>query len=357
MNPEKRKMLIVDDEGINRLVLSELFNAQFDLLNAANGEEALELIKEHRESIAMVLLDLLMPVMDGFGVINGMIELELGDKIPVIMITSESDDEKILEGYTLGVSDIVSKPFNPDIVVRRVNNVIALYSHQQELEEKLAEQKIMLEQQSARLRMSTQFVIDALSTTVEFRSLESGQHIQNVRKLTGLFLEQLSKLGYDYGLSDEDAETISNVSVMHDIGKIAIPDAILQKPGKLTHEEFEIMKTHTIKGCEIIESVSFGQDKYTYRYCYDICRSHHERWDGRGYPDGLKGDDIPIWAQVTSLADVYDALTSPRVYKPAYAHDEAIDMILNGECGEFNPQLMEALKLLRHSLPDLIHML
>ena len=212
----------------------------------------------------------------------------------------------------------------------------------------LKEQKEKLENQAKRLKQSNQFVIDILSTTVEFRSFESGEHIKRIRTLTHSLLEQITAY---YPLSPEEIEIIGNASAVHDIGKIAIPDSILLKPGPLTSEEFAIMKTHTIRGCEILSSLTHVQDQEYFTYCYDVCRYHHERWDGNGYPDGLKGDEIPIWAQATSLADVFDALTSKRVYKDSYTHDEAIKMILDGKCGVFNPKLLDCLG----SIKDLFH--
>ncbi len=340
MSRDKKKLLVVDDVQLNRVILADLFEQEYEVLEAENGQKALELILQYRDQLAIVLLDIVMPVMDGFQVLKQMTELGLMHTIPVIMITGESDDEKTLMGYALGVSDLVSKPFNPEIVSRRVSNVVKLYSHQQELERQLREQKEILEQQARRIRQSNQFVIDALSTTVEFRNMESGEHIMRVRILTKIFLEELREF---YPLTDEQIETISNVSAMHDIGKIVISDSILLKPGPLTKAEFEIMKTHTIRGCEMLDTLNYTQDEESYRYSYDICRHHHERWDGSGYPDGLKGDEISIWAQATSLADVYDALTSERVYKKAYSHEETIRMILSGQCGAFNPKMLDML--------------
>ena len=351
MSRQQKKLLVVDDIPINRLILADLFQEEYEVLEAENGQQALELILQYREQIAIVLLDIVMPVMDGFQVLERMAKLDLIQTIPVIMITGESDDEKTLMGYALGVSDIISKPFNPKIVSRRVNNVVKLYSHRQELERELQKQKEMLEQQARRIHQSSQFVIDALSTTVEFRNMESGEHILRVRTLTRIFLEEMREF---YPLTDEQIKTIANVSAMHDIGKIVISDAILLKPGPLTEEEFEIMKTHTIRGCEILDTLNYTQDEESYRYSYDICRHHHERWDGRGYPDGLKGDEISIWAQATSLADVYDALTSERVYKQAYSHEETIRMILNGECGAFNPRLLDMLVRVEGTLQEKI---
>ncbi len=351
MKYPKRKILLVDDVEINRVILHGLFEEQFEVLEAANGQEALDLMRAHEGSLSIVLLDLMMPVMDGFAVLREMNESGMIRTLPVIIITGENDDETMLESYGYGVADLVNKPFNPDVVQRRVSNVIDLYDHRRHLEQKLAEQKQMLDEQTQRLRQSNQFVIDALSTSVEFRSLESGQHIKRIRVLTKVLLESMGDI---YPIPQDEIEIISNASAMHDIGKIAIPDAILLKPGRLTSEEYEVMKTHTVRGCEILESLNYTQEEEYYRYCYEICRHHHERWDGRGYPDGLKGDEISIWAQATSLADVYDALTSKRVYKPAYSHDEAIRMIFNGECGAFNPKMLDCLERVQHSLRDTI---
>ncbi len=258
--------------------------------------------------------------------------------MPVVLIMSESGDEKKIAGYNLGVADIIAKPFSPEIVLRRVNNICDLYSHKKEMARRLHNQKAMLETQAQYLRQSNQFIIDALSTVVEFRNLESGEHIKRIRSLVRIILESLRKY---YPLSRMEIEAISSASVIHDIGKIAIPDNILLKPGKLTPEEFEIMKSHTIRGCEMLGAIENIDDKDYYAYCYDICRHHHERWDGRGYPDGLKGDEISVWAHATALADTYDALTSKRVYKDAIPHEEAVRMILSGECGAFDPNMME----------------
>ncbi len=341
------KLLVVDDVEINRAIIQNLFEEQFEVIEAENGLEAIEHIRKYGTDIAIVLLDIVMPVMDGFEVLKEMNRTRIISNVPVILITGEDDDEKELVGYGLGVSDLVKKPFNPDIIIRRVNNVVDLYSYKKDLEKKVDEQRGILESQELRLRQSNQFVIDALSTAVEFRSLESGEHINRVRTITRLLLENITDY---YPLSDEEIEIISSAAAMHDIGKIAIPDAVLMKPGKLTSDEYEMMKTHTIRGCEILASLNYTQDEEYYHFCYEICRHHHERWDGRGYPDGLKGDEISIWAQATSVADVYDALTSKRVYKDSYTHDQAIAMILGGECGVFNPRLMECLERISEQL-------
>ncbi len=343
----KKKLLVVDDIDLNRLILAELFSEQYDVLEAENGQQALGFVVAYGDDIAVVLLDLIMPVMDGFMVLQAMQKSGIINTVPVILITGENDDEMAIRCYALGASDLVKKPFNPEIVVRRVNNVAALYAHRQEQEQKLREQKEMLEKQGDRLRQANQFVIDALSAAVEFRDSESGEHIKRIRLLTKTILQAVRG---QYPLSDEAIEIIAGAAAMHDIGKIAIPDAILLKPGPLTEAEFEVMKTHALRGCEILQSLNYTQDPEYYTYCYDICRHHHERWDGKGYPDGLKGDETPIWAQATSLADVYDALTSRRVYKDACSHDEAVRMIMDGECGAFNPGMLRRFEQVQNDL-------
>jgi putative two-component system response regulator len=340
MSAERRNILIVDDIELNREILYELFHDQYNVLEAENGQVALDLIAEYGQTIAIVLLDIVMPVLDGFGVLKNMILNKSIETIPVIMITAESDEEKALLGYSMGVVDIINKPFNPDIVRRRVQNTVDLFLHKFYLEDMVERQTKKLELQNEQLKMSNTFVIDALSTAVEFRDHESGQHITRIRALTKILLETLSDLNEKYRLPPEEINDIASASAMHDIGKIAISDLVLLKPGRLTAEEFTIMKTHTTEGCAILESINFTGDIAYYKYCYDICRHHHERWDGRGYPDGLAGDEIPLWAQVVSLADVYDALTNDRVYKPAIEHDVSVKMIMDGECGIFNPELL-----------------
>jgi putative two-component system response regulator len=342
--------LVVDDIDINRLIISELFTGRYEVIEASNGKEALEIIDDDASDLAIVLLDMVMPVMDGFGVLKAMNESGKINSIPVILVTSEDDDEMSLESYSLGVSDVIHKPFNASIVNQRVTNVIDLYVYKNHLEEKLVEQKDELIKQEGRIKQMNSSLIDTLSATVEFRDLESGKHIQRTRLLIKLILENLRD---KYSITDEQIELISSASALHDVGKIAIPDAVLLKPGRLTPEEYDVMKTHTTRGSEIIERLDMLQDEEYYTYCHDICRHHHERYDGKGYPDGLTGEEIPVWAQAAALTDVYDALTSKRVYKDAYSHEQAIDMIMNGECGMFNPQLIEVMQKISPQLKAL----
>lgn len=334
MENERASILVVDDLELNRAILCELFSKDYNVIEAENGVQALELIEKHNFEIAVVLLDLVMPVMGGMDVLRIMSKRHWIERIPVIMISADSSVDAALQGYNLGVTDFISKPFNPEIVRQRIGNTVELFRHRFKLES-------MLAQQAARLKKTTSFVIDALSTAVEFRSGESGQHIRRVRGITRTLMTKMAKSYPQYKITSDFIDTVSEASAMHDIGKIAIPDSILLKPGKLTPDEFEIMKTHTTQGCKLLENLRYTQDDLFYDQCYMICRHHHERWDGRGYPDGLSGDDIPLSAQVVSIADVYDALTSERVYKNAFSHEAAVDMMMNGECGVFNPLLLK----------------
>lgn len=280
-----------------------------------------------------------MPELDGFGVLRYLAANDLLEQIPVLMITSEGAEASLAAAYDLGAADVVQKPFNRNIVKKRLRNIIDLYTQKNNLRETVRQQTRSLEMQARKLREANDQMIDALSTVIEYRSLESGQHTRRLRGFTKLLLSALPPSRYRF--SPDEIEVISRASAMHDIGKIAIPDSVLLKPGRLTPEEFEIMKTHTVKGCEIVRRLrSLDNDTYL-KYCREICRWHHERWDGSGYPDGLSGDQIPVSAQVVALADVYDALTHKRVYKDAYSIPQTVGMILRGECGAFSPVLLE----------------
>lgn len=350
--PKRKTILIADDVELNRAILCELFQEKYNILEAENGARALALIEQHLEELSVILLDVVMPVMDGFEVLRNLRSRCWIERVPVILITAENNESTALEGYTIGVSDIINKPFNPEIVNRRVENIIELHEHKRYLEERLQEQYEKLEQQAQKLKQTHAFVIDTLSTVVEFRNCESGSHIRRIQKITRTLLEMLSSRYEEYRFSEDSISMITDAAALHDIGKIAIPDSVLLKPGRLTPEEYEIMKTHTTRGCEILESLNYAQDEEYFHYCYEICRHHHERWDGNGYPDHLRGNQISIWAQVVSLADVYEALTSERVYKPPYTHQQAVSMIMNGECGAFNPQLLKCFTTVADSLRE-----
>lgn len=337
---EKNTILIVDDVDVNRAILGNIFEEQYAIMEAGDGEEAIAKLNAHQNDIALVFLDLQMPNKNGLDVLKYMNETSLINLIPVIMITGEATVDSDVKAYKLGASDIIYKPFEPAIVIRRALNIIELYEHRIYLEKKLEKRTAQLRESQSKLEKNNDFLINALSSVVEFRSLESGEHIKRVKTFTGILLYHLQQMYPEYNLSDEQLKLIVNASALHDIGKIAISDEILLKPGKLTKDEFEIMKTHTTRGCEILEMFKQEENEF-YQYCYDICRYHHERYDGKGYPDHLSGEDIPIWAQIVSIVDVYDALVSKRVYKIPYAVEEAERMILNGECGTFSPKIID----------------
>ena len=345
---QKQKILIVDDSELNRAILADMLGDEYEIVEAENGLQGVGLLQQRGAEISLVLLDIVMPQMDGFGVLQVMSENHWIEDIPVIMISAESGSSHIERAYELGVTDFISRPFDALIVHRRVVNTIMLYAKQKRLANMVADQIYENEQRSSLL-------IDILSHIVEFRNGESGLHVLHVRTLTELMLNHLVQKTDRYPLSSSDISMISTASALHDIGKISIDEKILNKPGRFTEEEFAIMKTHSMTGAEMLENLPIHQDDPLVKVAYDICRWHHERWDGRGYPDGLKGDEIPIAAQIVALADVYDALTSKRCYKPAFSCEEAVSMILRGECGAFNPLLIECLEELAPELPGHIN--
>lgn len=352
---ERNTLLIVDDAEINRAILCEAFRGTYNTLEAENGRQALDILFAHPGQIAAVLLDVVMPVMDGLSVLEEMSRRDMLPRTPVFLITTESSSETVSRAYQLGVVDVIPKPFNPSFILRRVGNILELYRHRLYLQDMVQQQTAQLQEQAEALRRNTFAIIETLSTAIEFRDCESGEHIKRIRDLTSLLLREIAQEYPEYGLTDETVELISEAAVMHDVGKIAIPDHILNKPGRLTDEEFEIMKTHPLRGCEVLDSVEALRRSEIYRYAYDICRHHHERYDGNGYPDHLAGDDITIWAQVVSLADVYDALVSERVYKRAYSHEKAMQMIHGGECGQFNPALLRIFDRVAGRVPQMLY--
>lgn len=333
----RQTILIVDDSEMNRSILVDMLEGEYEMLEAGDGLQAVGLLQNHSAEIALMLLDIVMPNMDGFGVLEVMNRRHWIESVPVVMISAESNTSRIDQAYEMGITDFISRPFDAQIVHRRVKNTLLLYAKQKDLEALVAEQ-IYEKQQSSAL------MVDILSHIVEFRNGESGLHVLHVRTLTELLLRRLVQKTDQYHISKDDIAAMSMASALHDIGKISIDEKILNKPGKLTAEEFAVMKTHSLIGAQMLESLNMYHAEKVVKMAYDICRWHHERYDGRGYPDGLKGDEIPISAQTVALADVYDALTSKRVYKPPFTHEKAVEMIVNGECGTFNPLLLSCLE-------------
>ena len=333
-NYVKLLILIVDDCDMNREILREILSSDYSIMEACGGEEALSMIHQFGTGISLVLLDIVMPGLDGFEVLSYMNQDHTIEDIPVIMISSEDSEAFIRRAYEMGASDYVSRPFDAKVVYRRVTNNIKLYAKQRRLIR-------MVTEQIREREKNVSMLVGVLSQIVEFRNGESGLHVKHIRRFTECILDCLIEKDPDLHLGTKERENIPLASALHDIGKIAVDDKILNKPGRLTPEEFEAMKLHTVYGAKMLEELQPYYDEPLLKTATDIAHWHHERWDGRGYPDGLVGDAIPLSAQIVSLADVYDALTSERCYKKAYSHDKAVEMILNGECGVFNPKLVE----------------
>lgn len=356
----RNKVLIVDDSELNRELLVEILQDDYDIITCSNGSQALDIVYKDHERIAVILLDLMMPVLDGYGVLEALSGTQYMNDIPVLIISGENEMTAEQRCFELGVSDFIKKPFDNTLVKKRVQNITEMYLYKNNLEEQvkkqteiISKQYDMLKEHAEKLASNNVKIIEVLGNIVEYRNIESGEHIQRVKMYTRILGEQMMEDYPEYGLTPEKLDIIVSASALHDVGKISIPDSILLKPGRLTDEEFEYMKQHTTKGCDIIDSMpDIWSDEYK-EACYEICRHHHERYDGRGYPDKLAGDDIPISAQIVSLADVYDALVNERVYKKAFPKDKAYEMIMNNECGVFSPKIYECFKKIRPKFEEM----
>ena len=342
MSPaEKNALLIVDDEELNRAILANIFQEDYEIFEAEDGRQALELIEQADRPMGAILLDVVMPRMDGIQLLHILNGRGLTSVVPVFLVTADPGNDTMRKAYDLGVMEVIAKPVVPFVVRRRVQSVVELFAARQLLGAEVARQRDQLLFQAEQLAEMSIGMVEALSTAIEFRSDESGGHVRRIHDITCMLLGE-TPLGE--GLSDREIRLIGMGAVTHDVGKISIPDAVLNKKGRLTAEEFELMKTHTTQGARLLSRIPQMREHSAYRYAYDIALHHHERWDGRGYPEGLRGDEIPIWTQVVSLADVYDALVSERCYKKPVPSDRATEMILNGECGAFNPRVLECFR-------------
>ena len=340
-------LLIVDDEEINRAILANIFSREYNIMEAGDGLSALELIRERQDSLSAVLLDVIMPGLNGLELLRQLSSQGFTEQVPVFLITADLAGATMREAYDLGVMDVIFKPVTPYVVRRRVNSIVELFRARRRLGAEVERQRDQLLLQAQRLAEMSMGMVEALSTAIEFRSDESGEHVRRIHDIS-CFLLQNTRLGR--GLSQEQIGLIGIGAVTHDVGKISIPDAILNKKGRLTPEEYELMKEHTVKGAELLSMIPQMREHPAYQYAYDIALHHHERWDGRGYPDHLVGDQTPVWTQVVALADVYDALVSTRCYKDAICADEAKEMILGGQCGAFSPELLECFRECEHQL-------
>ena len=335
---DPKPILIVDDDALNRAILRKIFSEFYAVEEAVNGCEGVEKLRTPGSEYCAVLLDVMMPGMTGIEVVRWMQENGMLEKTPVFLITSETGEGVIREAYELGVMDVIRKPVISFVVLRRVKSIIELFDARRHLSNVVEDQNAELLRQAKKIIELNQGMIEALATAIEFRNEESGGHVQRISAITRIMLENTA---FGAGLSEKEIENIALASIMHDVGKITIPDAVLTKRGKLTPEEYEVMKSHTTKGVAILERIPQLRDSGIYDYACDIAQHHQERWDGRGYPDGLAGSDISPWAQVVSLADVYDALSCRRVYKPPFPREKVLGMIQTGQCGLFNPDLLE----------------
>lgn len=331
-------LLIVDDEEVNRAILANIFSSEYTILEAEDGQVGLDAIQAHSSTLSAILLDVVMPRVNGLEVLRRLHQQGLTQRIPVFLITADLGGETMRQAYELGVMDVIFKPVIPYVVQRRVNSVVELFRARRRLGAEVERQRDQLLLQAEKLAEMGIGMVEALATAIEFRSDESGEHVHRIHDIT---CHLLSNTPLGEGLSQEQIRQIGLGAVTHDVGKISIPDAVLNKKGRLTPEEYELMKTHTVKGAQLLSQIPQMRDHAAYRYAYDIALHHHERWDGGGYPHHLVGDETPIWTQIVSLADVYDALVSKRCYKDAFSAQKAMDMILGGKCGVFNPKLLK----------------
>ncbi|MBQ4576659.1 MAG: HD domain-containing protein, partial [Firmicutes bacterium] len=339
-------LLLVNHNAEERAEIRSLFEKKYNILEAWNGEQALMLLEQNHRFIVAVLMDVEIPGINGWDVMRELKKRELLSNIPVVMMIPEKEREHEGRAFELGASDVVIGHSDHHVVYRRVDNIVELNRYKWNLEK-------TVEEQTDILRHSNDVMVDALSSLIEYRSVESGQHILRIRHFTRILMEEIAKSCPEYRLDAKTVDIVASASALHDIGKIAIPDSILNKPGRLTEEERELMKTHSLTGSKILEELDgMGNEEYL-RYAHNICHYHHERWDGNGYPEGLKGDSIPICAQVVGLADAYDALTNKRVYKEAFSHEKAVNMILQGDCGVFSPKLLECFKIVGGDMYEL----
>lgn len=347
---KKKSILIIDDDEMSRELLRQMFENEYDILTASDGKEGLVLISSHMQELAAILMDLVMPNMNGYQVLQILHSKRIVEYIPVILITAQKNSQIELSCYALGAVNIIFKPFVAQTVRMQVTRSIEITQKALNLANTVQHVTAELDQQQKRVDVYYDRFTEAISNLVEFRNLESNNHVKRVKGFTEIIANTYMRLYPDRELTPEKINLIVRAAALHDIGKITISDAILLKPGRLTEDERNVMKSHTTKGCEILSFLKDVQDPVQYKLCYDICRSHHERHDGSGYPDGLRGNQIPLAAQLVSIADVYDALVSERTYKKAYSTDVAYHMIMNGECGAFAPELLRSLENSRDTM-------
>lgn len=348
----RKVILIADDAKINRDILAHALKRDYDIIEAVDGGDTLQKLVDNYKRIAVVLLDVNMPRLNGLQVMNILNQKNVLKYIPIILITSDNSVETQRKGYEFGAVEFITKPFDIAAVRNCIANIVKIYGEKNRLEVLNLKQNKMLMEQADHLRKVNENIMNMLGTIVEFRGAENNLHIKRVKAFTGILCESVRDYFPQYGLTDEMIHCIVSASALHDIGKIMIPDTILLKPSKLTADEYDIMKGHTTKGCEILASIAEYQSEMHYRYSYEICRYHHERYDGSGYPEGLKGGDIPLSAQIVSVAEAFDALLTNSVYRPPVPFEKAYQMVIEGNCGIFSPELLQCFKMNKDKLRE-----
>ncbi|MGN0387414.1 MAG: HD domain-containing phosphohydrolase [Suilimivivens sp.] len=347
----ENRIIIVDENDLCRDTFTHILDNEYIIEQATDDKQAMDILMKNQSDVVVVLIDMLGPTSVGFALLDALADTQLHGKIPVIVVCNPASAEMEEKLFSYGISECIRQPFNESLIRLKVRNVVKLFRYQNELEEKIRHQTKRLEMQNTMLKTEAEFlqksniqIIELLGAMAEYRNLESGEHIRRIKEYTKIVADEVMRSYPEKGLTPELINIIVSASPLHDIGKIAISDTILLKPGKLTDKEFDYMKSHTICGCEILENLKDAWSKEYGRVSMDICRFHHERYDGKGYPEGLKGDEIPLSAQIVAVADVYDALVHERVYKAAIPKEQAFEMIINGECGLFSPELMLCFK-------------
>lgn len=353
MDEKKKIILIADDVKINRMILKKALDREYDIMEAADGEETLRTIVDNYKKLSAVLLDINMPRINGFQVMNVLNKKNAMKYLPIILITGEDTAENRRKGYEYGAVEFISKPFDILAVKSCIANVVKLYDEKNRMEITIAQQNRELKEQAEKLRKLNTNIMDLLGSVVEFRGSDNNAHIKRVKAFTKVLGQAIMKHAPHYHIGENEVALITAASCLHDIGKMMIPDTILLKPSKLSDDEYEIIKSHTTKGCEMLEAMADYQEPLYYKYSYEICRYHHERYDGSGYPEHLKGDAIPISAQIVSITEAFDALMSNSIYKERMEFDEAYRMILEGECGMFSPDILQCFKISKELLKEI----
>ena len=352
---KRNTLLIADDMKMNRALLALMFKEQYNVVEAENGQEAIDYLEAHGDSVACLLLDLLMPVKDGFEVMTYMRDKRMMDTIPIILITSEASTETEEKAYDLGAADVIYKPYVERVVMRRVKNVVDLYTHKNHMEDLVKEKTKKIAEQAEEIKETNNLLIEGLGKIIEVHTPENKEHAIRVKTFTGLMLHYAREVHPELGITREDMDAIARASVLHDIGKLAIPTNILIKPAnERTEEEKQILRTHPTAGCEILEYFSGIKDKLFYKYCYEICKYHHERYDGSGYPEQCSGSQIPIAAELVAIADTYDALIKKTAYHIPFTHQAAVEEIMSGNAGAFSPTALDCFNLAKEEIYELL---